>query len=216
MGTLLAERLRLETRDLHRAAERTGLMSELLQGRLDPAAYAALLRNLHALYVALETALQAHAHDPMVGRMVARAWFRAPALQADLDRLMPGAWQQGLLLAQAMAQYVQRLADLSAAHATQPRLLVAHAYVRYLGDLYGGQILKRAVLRHLGDKASTRFFEFGPEDELPALRQRFRQQMAAMQPTVQESDAIVAEARWAFVQHQRLFDELHAGVGSRG
>jgi len=210
VGTLLAERLRLETRDLHRAAERSALMSELLHGKLDTGAYLALLRNLYALYLTLEAALLEQAHDPLVGLMVAPAWFRAPALQADLDRLMPGPWQHTLPLAPAMAQYVQRLAGLSAPGAAQPCLLVAHAYVRYLGDLHGGQILKRAVLRHFGDEASTCFYEFGPDDELPALRQRFRGQLAAMRPTVEEREAIVAEARWAFVQHQRLFDELHA------
>ena len=59
MSTALPERLKLETRLLHGAAERSGAMAALLAGRLPRAGYVAMLRNLQALYTALEAALQA-------------------------------------------------------------------------------------------------------------------------------------------------------------
>jgi heme oxygenase len=64
--TGLAARLRAETSLLHRQAEHTGLMSQLLKGKLTYAGYCRLLRNLHALYSALETGLAHHAADPSV------------------------------------------------------------------------------------------------------------------------------------------------------
>jgi hypothetical protein len=41
-----------------------------------------------------------------------------------------------------------------------------------------------------------------------AQRQAFRQAMAALRPSAEESNLIVAEACWAFRQHISLFEEL--------
>ena len=47
----------------------------------------------------------------------------------------------------------------------EPALLVSHAYVRYLGDLNGGQVLQRVVTGNagLGSGIGTRFYEFGSQ-----------------------------------------------------
>ena len=44
----------------------------------------------------------------------------------------------------------------------KPELLVAHAYTRYLGDLSGGQILKKIAQRGMGLQGSEglAFYEF--------------------------------------------------------
>ena len=87
----------------------------------------------------------AHATTPSVGPVVMPQLFRSRALVADLQAL--GAAPPAPPLARATQQYVERLGEISAA---DPGLLVAHAYVRYLGDLNGGQALRRVVARSLG------------------------------------------------------------------
>lgn len=209
LSPALPERLKLETRDLHTATERSGAMAALLAGRLSRAGYCALLRNLHALYAALEAALHARSGDAAVALLQTTALQREAALANDLDTLHGAAWRSDLPLQPATQAYVARLHALAA----QPSpALVAHAYVRYLGDLHGGQVLKRLVARHLGlaDDTGTQFYEFGPEPQVLALRQHLRQALARLPFTVAEQDEVVAEARWAFVQHQRLFEQLAA------
>ena len=208
---VLAERLRLETRELHAEAERSGVMADLLHGRLARAGYCALLRNLHAIYAALESALGAHRDDPIIGAVQSPALLREAALASDLDVLHGAAWRDEIALAPATAGYVERLRELAAAGS---RALVAHAYVRYLGDLHGGQLLKRRIAGQLGTdgEAGTRFYEFGGEAQMLALRQAFRAALAALQPSAVEGELIVAEARWAFEQHKRLFGELQAAA----
>lgn len=200
----LAERLRLETRDLHAVVERSGAMGELLRGRLPLPAYGALLNNLHALYTALEAALD---------RCADRAWLRpvrlpglprAAALASDLGALALRAPP----LEEAAEAYVQRLHALGAARA--PALL-AHAYVRYMGDLNGGQALRRLVGRAYGLGGSvTRFYDFGGAEQVRALADAFRRGLDAPVLTATGADRVVAEARWAFQQHQRLFEQLAA------
>ena len=202
---LLADRLRLETRDLHAAAERAGAMAALLRGQLALPRYCALLCNLLAIYVALECALDARQTDPHVAPVHLPQLYRSAALASDLAVLRVRGVAEPAL-EDAAATYAQRLAQL--AQAGSPAL-VAHAYVRYLGDLYGGQTLKRVVTKAYGLGAdSTQFYEFGDAAAVQAQRLAFREALAAVPATSADADLIVAEARWAFEQHQRLFEQL--------
>jgi heme oxygenase len=208
----LPSRLRLETRDLHVLSERSGVMSRLLRGQLGRADYVALLHNLHAIYAALESGLQRHQDLPALAVLGAPRLYREAALAGDLDVLCGPGWQIRPL-AVATQAYVQRLRALADGEA---HLLVAHAYVRYLGDLNGGQMLKRLVAPSLvaddgGEPADAlRFYEFGSEDQVLTQRQAFRDGLACIAVDGATADRLVAEARWAFAQHVSLFNELVA------
>ncbi|MBX3599115.1 MAG: biliverdin-producing heme oxygenase [Rubrivivax sp.] len=205
----LPARLRAATRTLHAEAERSGLMAALLRGQVGRAAYCALLRNLHAIYAVLEPANDAALVDP--------ALHRADALAQDLAHLHGPRWREQLALAAATQAYVERLQALVQGRS---RALAAHAYVRYLGDLHGGQVLRGLVRRALGldapgaatavDPAApgTRFYDFGDAARVRALRAAFRQRLAALPLGADEQQAVVDEACWAFVQHRRIFEQL--------
>jgi len=189
--------------------ERSGLMSDLLAGRITRARYIALLFNLHALYTALETALVQQQTDPAIALLQTGALQRTAALACDLQSLQGTQWQQVLTLQPALRDYVSRLQVLAAAGS---RALVAHAYVRYLGDLNGGQALARLVMRRLDlvGAEGTRFYDFGTPDEVAARRTAFRSAIGQLPLRAGEADLIVDEACWAFRQHQRLFEELQS------
>ena len=61
-----------------------------------------------------------------------------------------------------LAEYTSRLRALASAR--DPAPLLAHAYVRYLGDLSGGQVIRRRVARAYGLEddggAGVSFYEF--------------------------------------------------------
>jgi len=202
----LAARLKADTRALHTLAERSGVMADLVQGRLSLAGYCALLRNLQAIYAALEAGLDQHPPD-------ARLWCpplrRLQALTQDLASLDAGARSADAPLAAATVAYVARLTALAQ---TQPLLLLAHAYLRYLGDLHGGQMLARLVQQRFGLDAAAgiTFYAFGDAAQVEALKKDFRAGLDALALTPAQTDAFVAEACEAFRRHQALFDELQA------
>jgi heme oxygenase len=204
----LAARLKAETRSLHSLAERSGVMADLLHGRLSREAYCALLRNLQAIYAALEAGLDAHPADHRLWRPELR---RLPALEQDLDDLHTGDWRSGSALAPATRAYVDRLTALAR---QSPGLLLAHAYLRYLGDLHGGQVLARLIQRQYGLSADggTAFYAFGESAQVEQLKQDFRAGLDALALAPGEADAFVAEACEAFRLHQQLFDELQAAT----
>ena len=124
-------------------------------------------------------------------------------------------------LTQAAQAYVQRLQALGR---EQPLLLAAHAYVRYLGDLNGGQMLSARVARQLqlAPGQGLAFYDFGPGVPVDVLQQTFRQCLlrvpdAALPQSPGATPAraqleidVVQEACSAFLRHRALFEELDA------
>ncbi len=210
----LAEALRHETSALHAEVERTGVMRELLCGRIERASYCSLLRNLHEVYATLESALRSHAAHPLIAPIVFPKLFRGDALAADLNELHGARWKDELVLTPATRNYAARLREIES---LRPELLVPHSYVRYLGDLSGGQILKRLVARIFGltPGQGVAFFEFGTDDEVAASALAFRSGLDAIAVDAKCSAEIVAEAQRAFIMHRELFDELDAAARRR-
>ena len=205
MSEHLAGRLRIGTRALHATAERSGIMKTLLGGRIRRGAYCLLLRNLAVLYDALERALDHHAASPFVAPVRMPELFRTAALHEDLLTLAGQGWTR-LPVTGSMASYVSRITEISG---ERPWLLAAHAYVRYMGDLSGGQLLRDIVRDSLGleGEEGTAFYRFGTAERVDALKRRFREGLNQL-PADGGEDAMVAEANAAFALHVLMFEEL--------
>jgi heme oxygenase len=201
----LAARLRAETSLLHRKAEHTGLMSQLLKGKATRAGYCRLLRNLHALYAALETGLGRHAALPSIAPIHLPELTRTTALESDLQALHGHGWERDIKLTPGAADYAHHLQQLAL---ERPALLAAHSYVRHLGDLHGGQVLGRVVSSMLGmsDGTGTSFYAFA--GDVAALISRYRAGLDALPQDDESVAALVAEACSGFARHITLFDEL--------
>jgi len=113
-----------------------------------------------------------------------------------------------------------------------PELLVPHAYTRYLGDLSGGQVLKRAAIKGMGldkaDSGGVRFYEFEHISNMKEFKAVYRQRLDSLgtvkaagvgrfgAPEVMDSevaDLMVAEANYAFELNTALFVELDLLAG---
>jgi heme oxygenase len=210
----LARRLRDGTASLHTTTERAGIMPALLRGQLPLGDFLRLQRSLLGIYQALEAGLQAQAAHPLLAPLDLAPLARCAALQADVEALARRAASAGRAAAgdpPAAQAYANRLRHLAR---QEPALLAAHAYVRYLGDLAGGQALRRVAQRAYGlaDDDGIRFYDFGPPAAVQAAGLRLRSALDALPLDDTDADALVAEAQWAFAQHARLFTELADSV----
>ena len=202
----LSDRMRASTKAVHRLAERTGLMRQMLTGTAELSLYTALLRNLHDVYGALEPELARHAAEPVVGAIHFPELGRVAAIERDLVTLHGADWATAIPATAAQA-YVARIRAVSA---TTPELLAAHSYVRYLGDLSGGQIIGRLVTRMFGLAAGTgtAFYEFPAIPDVDAFKERYRAALDALPLDAAQSAAVVQEAIDAFLLNAALFDAL--------
>ncbi len=215
MSTGLGTRLRAQTRELHIAAEHRPFMQALLRSQMPQASYCLLLRNLHPIYTTLESAMQAHAAHPLVAPVFDPALQRASTLARDLETLQGAGWEDALSVVPACRRYCDRLAHLQR---SAPQLLASHAYVRYLGDLSGGQILRRIVRTglQLTSASGTDFYDFGDTAQCAALVQSLRDGLECIGSDAAQSDAIIAEAQQAYRLHIDLFDQLALASRAHG
>jgi len=192
----LADRLRERTRALHREAERSGIVRDVLQGRASRLGYALLLRNLLPAYQELERGLERHRNQPGVRVVAQPALYRSAALASDLDRLCGPAWNLSLPLLHAGTRYANRIAT---AAETDGARLIAHAYARYLGDLNGGQIMMRLLARSLGlGPECLAFYAFPGIDDLGRHAGAYRAAFDQAGPELSGVHEVVEEAALAF------------------
>lgn len=197
----LSVRLREETREAHRAAERSLFLRRLLRGELTREAYAGYLAALTRVYAALEAGLRRHCELPELAPLHWPALWRGEALAHDLAALLGPEWRAAVSRDMAAETYVARLTALAA---REPWLLVAHAYTRYLGDLSGGQILRGAVAR-LAPEAVA-FYDFPQLADVELARRSFRARLDALPLGPRAESEVVAEARVAFALNAELLD----------
>ncbi|MFO1057947.1 MAG: biliverdin-producing heme oxygenase [Dongiaceae bacterium] len=202
----LADRLRERTAGLHAEAERSGIVREMLRGAPSRRGHALLLRNLLPAYRALERGLAAHAASPGVRWTARPEVFRAPAIAHDLALLAGTGWGESLALLPAGERYGRQAA---AAAAGDGGRLVAHAYVRYLGDLSGGRILRRRLAAAPGmAPAMLSFYDFPAIADLDAFRRDYRAAIDRAGGELAAVEAVLEEAEAAF----RLNIELSEAV----
>ena len=185
--------LRERTAAVHREAERSGFIADLIRGRADRAGYALFLRNLVPAYEAMETALDAGPpSDPVLGPFRDPRLTRLAPLRADLDAIAGPGWADRLVVLPEASGYARAVA----ACAGTPRL-AAHAYARYLGDLSGGQILKPVLARGLALAADAlAFYDFPLLPDLAAPKAAMRDALDRV--AAHEGEAVAAEAISAF------------------
>lgn len=181
---------------LHRRAEKSGVIEDILRARSTRYKYALFLRNLLPAYEQLEKGLNRHRRSPGVRLLAQPALFRAPSLRSDLGVLFGRSWADRLPLLPAGRRYCHQIIEAAAGEGER---LVGHAYTRYLGDLNGGQVIKKLLVRTLGvEPGGLTFYDFSGIDDLDQARRAFRSAIDQSGYEVSDTEAIVEEAAVAF------------------
>ena len=91
-----ADRLQTHTAELHRQAERSGVIRDILRGRATEHGYAVYLRNLFCAYQCLEEQLDKRRESDLLRPFARPEVYRADAMAADLNRLCGYRWSGDL------------------------------------------------------------------------------------------------------------------------
>lgn len=202
-----SSRLRDATRTDHTEAETSSFISDLMQGERTGADYVLLLAQYRPIYAALEAAAAHHRSNPVVAELFDEKLDRLASIDADLPKLAEWA---GLPAVPAIVPATQAYADRieEVGNDADPARLLAHHYLRYLGDLSGGQAIGKLVARHYGppaDAMSMWHFESIPKPKV--YKDGYRDLLDAFGDAAQR-DAVVEEAINGFRLNRDMFVEL--------
>jgi heme oxygenase len=197
--------MRQRTLELHREAERSGVVHDILHRRASGYAYALLLRNLLPAYAAMEHCIERRRLDPRLRPLAQRLLYRSEPIRADLRALQGSDWAGKLPLLPTAARYAARIA---LAARLEPALLVAHAYTRYLGDLSGGRLLRPLLAAAPGiGPGALAFTNFAIPDDGEGFRRRYREGLERAARLAPQPAALVSEAQRAFRLNIALGEE---------
>lgn len=175
--------LREITYDLHREAETSSMARTLLRGEATKEQYAKYLYNLLAVYSPIEFSAKRQGFLKNLSGIE-----RLGKLYEDFLEVDSGAHYE---LVPSVVEYHDYLVKLSN-DPYRRHLIKAHMYVRHMGDLNGGQTIKKQV----ANISSGKFYEF---DNADALKVAIRSEL---------TDDLGPEARVAFIYSIRMMKEL--------
>lgn len=200
------ERLKAETSEAHRAAEEAPFVDDLLSGRLPASAYACLLGQLFLVYQTLEDAARSHRENPVVTPFLDDALLRVPELERDLRHLIGDDWLDHIDPMPATLDYTNRIREVAYG---SNAAFIAHHYVRYLGDLSGGQIIRRSLERAYGfSDDGVRFYRFDSIPKMKPYKDRYRYALDSAPLSAREHDELIGEAIQSFELNAAVFRDL--------
>ncbi|KAF9905793.1 Heme oxygenase 2 [Linnemannia zychae] len=206
---LLAVDLKEGTKTVHAEAERSKFVKYFFRGEISPATYGRFLVSLYHIYSALEEALEKNKDNENVQLVYFPTELnRKEALEEDLEFFNGPEWRDMLkTVSPAQKAYTDAIRRCSE---TKPELLIAHTYVRYLGDLSGGQILAKKLQKYndLPEGKGVAFYHFDRIENKNEFKEMFRIRLNQVEVDEATHKAIVDESCQAFVRNIDIFQEF--------
>ena len=203
-----AARLRAQTQAAHTRAESADFMSELMGGKGSVDGYAALMSQYYFIYDALERVGETFRQDPIAGAFLNNALLRRRAIAADLTYLVGDDWREAITPLDATLEYVARLETVAARSSAE---FVAHHYLRYLGDLSGGQIIRVMIQRHYAiPDEGLNFLAFPLIPKSKPFKDDYRAALENADWSAAERDGFISEVDVAYGLNFNLFSQLGA------
>ena len=201
-----SQRLREVTQKDHTAAESSTFISTLMGGERSARDYTWLISQYSYIYGALETEVRAQANDAAVTAIFDVSLERGTQIEADLEVLLPAyGFNSRPAALPATLDYVNAIHE---AAKEQPRL-VAHHYLRYLGDLSGGLAIGRLVSRHyeIGAEALN-MWNFEQISKPKIYKDEYRSKLDEYGTDQTRAEALLDEAKRGFQWNKAIFDDL--------
>jgi len=193
------------TRKSHSMAENTAFVTGFFKGMSNRSSFASLVTSLYYVYSAMEEAFDVTTDD-RVKALDKPELRRVQALRQDMKFYYGNENEVAAPTAATMA-YVNRVKEVAR---DEPYLLVAHQYTRYLGDLFGGQMMGGMAMRSLDLEPGQgiKFYEFDGISNTKMYIEDWYRDLNALEFTEEQKQAIVDEANLVFTLNIGIFEEL--------
>ena len=199
--------IREKTSLLHSAAEHTGYIKKLVDGEASVEGYAEYLYNLEKMYQAIEKALDENEQNEVVKPFVTKELYRSELMRQDLAFLLGDK----LSSMQPLASTEACVAKIVALSTSQPELVVAYAYTRFLADLFGGRMfLSLLSTSYKIDQQALNYYQFPEINDLRGYVMKYHNMLADIQLSDEMKIDFINEVNNAYIYNLAISNELDA------
>lgn len=198
------------TRKSHSMAQNTAFVSGFFKGIGTKSSFATLVTSLYFVYDAMEKAFDS-TNEECVKDLDSGELRRIPSLERDMEYFYGPGWKDSIVPSEAAKKYVARVYEVAS---TEPYLLVAHQYTRYLGDLFGGQMMGGMATRSLGLESGkgTAFYTFDDIKSADKFITQWYRKLNELNLSDEQKAAIVDEANLVFDLNIDILEELEGSA----
>ena len=120
-------------------------------------------------------------------------------------------WKNILQISSSAKVYVDRINQVSI---EKPELLIGHHYSRYIGDLSGGQLLKKITQKamNLPGNEGLNFYIFESINDEKIFKEQYRATLDSLPIDQDMANLIIEEANKAFKYNMDMFKELEGNL----
>lgn len=199
--------MRNSNKNLHTAAETTGFNARLIAGNATKESYAEFLFNLKAAYEAIERNLDKNINVEGLKPFVTKELYRSSNIEKDLKVLLGDKYSELELMPSALA-YAARLDEIGKSN---PMLVVAHAYTRFLADLFGGRTIYQIVKDNYKiEDAALNYYSFPELTDMKAYVMGYIENLDKMELSEEMQKAMLNEIANAYMYNIAISTELEA------
>lgn len=120
---------------LHTASEQTGYIKKIVDGKATIEGYGEYILNLMEMYKSIENVLEKNKDNDIIKPFVTPELYRSEYIKKDIDFLL-GDKLNSIKILSSTEACVDRIECIGK---KKPELIIAHAYTRFLADLFGGR-----------------------------------------------------------------------------
>lgn len=195
------------TRKSHSMAQNTSFVGGFFKGIGTKDAFSKLVTSLYFVYKAQEEAFD-NINNEAVKSLDYKELRRVSSLEKDMHFFYGDDWQSKIQPSIAAKKYVARIEEIT--NSEESQLLIAHQYTRYLGDLFGGQMMGGMAMKSLGLKEGegTSFYNFNDIPDTSSFIDIWYTNLNKLDLTLEQKNAIVEEANYVFDLNIEILEEL--------
>ncbi|CEI74150.1 MULTISPECIES: heme oxygenase (biliverdin-producing) [Romboutsia] len=194
-----------DTKKLHDMAENTGFIKRLVDGNATIETYGEYIYNLYFVYKAIEDNLRKHEDNEVLKEFITPEVFRAESLLKD-SKFLLGDKFNSIEICDSTKVFVNRLNELSKIN---PNLLVAHAYTRYLADLFGGRTIFEIVKSKYNiDNKGLNYYVFDQIQDLKGFVMMYHQKLNLIKLADEDKKDFLNEVCLSYVFNISISNEL--------
>ena len=200
------------TRKSHSMAENSAFVTGFFKGVSNKDTFAKLVKSLYFVYEAMEMTLESSEESRVIALDYPNL-RRTKSLENDMEYFYGPDWKKTVTPSSATKEYCEHIRKVGK---EQPFLLVAHQYTRYLGDLFGGQMMGGMAKKSLNleESKGIAFYNFESIPNTRAFITEWYVTLNALDFTETQRQELVDEANLVFRLNIGIFNELEGNPAS--